>query len=208
VTSLALATGTANQLIAAGAVVTGAIIGGLITLFTTRQQNQHAREERETAAQAARRARAAEILGRVRTFLTDAHPERIGFNVNPETTPKVLEALKVRLNTLRDELSIFAAGADDDRVLNRAAELEVSLFNTVHSVSWHASDLLSHRDLEPTYSQAMREHLRASILVRIVLDLTRGRDTAELEAELHRVDEQSPGATGADQGGPGGEPNA
>jgi hypothetical protein len=65
-------------------------------------------------------------------------------NVNPVTTPEKMEALRLRLDTLRDELSVFSAAADDDR-MNRTAEFEVALFNTFHKVSWHASDLLRDR---------------------------------------------------------------
>jgi hypothetical protein len=52
-------------------------------------------------------------------------------NVNPVTTPEKMEALRLRLDTLRDELSVFSAAADDDR-MNRTAEFEVALFNTFH----------------------------------------------------------------------------
>jgi hypothetical protein len=47
----------------AGAALAGTIIGGLITFFTRSA-------ERKAEAEAARRARVAEFIGRVRTFLT------------------------------------------------------------------------------------------------------------------------------------------
>jgi hypothetical protein len=174
------------------------LIGGLITLLTTGLQNRHARAERKAEVAAERRKRAAEILGRVRTFLTDIEPVRIGFNVDPNRTPDEMQALAARLNTLRDELSIFAAGADDDRVMARAADLEVALFNAFNRVSWHARELLSHgtRPLD-SYNAAQHEHLRASTLSRIVLDLVRRRDVTELEGVLQELDEKKSGAEAA-----------
>jgi hypothetical protein len=194
---LALASETTSAVIAAGAALGGAVIGGLITLFTSSLQNRHARAEREDAAAAARRARAAEILGRVRTFLTDIDPARVGFNVNPETTPEEMKALAGRLNTLRDELSVFSAAADDDRVMDAAAKLEVALFNTFNRVSWHARDLLTHGGGLDSFNSAQREHVRATTLVRIVLDLVRDRDVVELETQLRRLGGEKPGNIGA-----------
>jgi hypothetical protein len=189
---LGLAPETTNQLIAAGAALGGPIIGGVITLIGTVLQNRHARRERQAEAAAARRERAAAILGRVRTFLTDANPERIGINVNAERTPQELEELSARLGALRDELSMFAGADEDDRVMAQTAELEVALFNTLYWVRWHASDLLRHRDPLDSLRTAQHWHLRATALVRIVLDLVRGRDVAELEDGLRQLDETKP----------------
>lgn len=185
---LALASATTNQLITAGAALGGAIIGGLITLRTTAIQNRYAREAREAEAASARRARAAEILGRVRVFLTDVDPARIGINVNAETTPQQLEALGVRLNVLRDELSMFAVSFDDGTVMGRTGQLEVALFNTFHHSGWHASDLLRNRDALVSLEVAQRWHLQAALLAGIVLDLVRGRDVTEFEDALAKID--------------------
>jgi hypothetical protein len=185
---LALASDTTNQLIAAGAALGGAIIGGLLTFMTALIQNRQAREAREAEAANARRARAGEILGRVRVFLTDVDPARIGINVNKETTPNQLEALGVRLNVLRDELAMFAASFDDDAVMTRIAQLEVALFNTFNQSSWHASDLLRNRDALVSLEVAQGWHGQAGLLVRIVLELVRGRDVADLEAALAKID--------------------
>jgi hypothetical protein len=120
----------------------------------------------------------------VRVFLTDIVPERIGFNVNPEGTPALMDSLGTRLHTLREELSVFAATDEDDQVMDRTGKLEVALYSTYHWVGWHASDLLNHRDSLNSLHQARREHFRATTLVRIVLDLVRGRDVTEIEALL------------------------
>ncbi len=96
---LLLAADTTTLIAALG----GTLIGGLISLLTTWLQNRHARAERQADAVAARRARVAEILGRVRVFLTDVEPARVGFNVNAERTPMEMDALAGRLNMLRDE---------------------------------------------------------------------------------------------------------
>lgn len=119
--------------------------GSLGTLTATSVGNRHASREREAVAADARRQRAASILGRVRTFLTDIEPERIGFNANLETTPTELDGLAVRLSALRDELSVFAAGDPDDRVMGMASKLESTLFNAFIRVRWHARDLLTHQ---------------------------------------------------------------
>jgi hypothetical protein len=71
--------------------------------------------------------------------------------------------------------------------MSRSAELEVALFNTFHWVSWHASDLLRHRDSQHSLREAQLAHLRATTLIRIVLDLVRGRDVSKLEAELESI---------------------
>jgi hypothetical protein len=189
---LAVAAETTNQLIAAGAALGGAIVGGVITLVGTVLQNRHATGERKAQAATARRERAAAVLGQVRTFLTDADPERIGINVNAERTPQELDALTVRLSALRDELSMFAGADEDDRVMKHAADLEIALFNTVHWVKWHVSDLLRNRDALASLSDAQWWHLRATALVRIVLDLVRGRDITKLEGGLLELDQTKP----------------
>ena len=188
---LALAADTSSQVITAGAALCGAIIGVLGTLATTVWQDRRAQAVRKADAETARRERAAAILGRVRTFLTDADPVRIGINVNPETTPQALEALKGRLDTLRDELSVFGAAADDDRVMVRAAELEVALFSTFHFVTWHAHDLLGHvNNVLRSLERAQLWHLKANTLVTLVLDLVRGREVAELEHAVAESEKQ------------------
>lgn len=112
--------------------------------------------------------------------------------MNPATTPKEMEALARRLNMLRDELSVFAAADDDDRVVDTTAKLEVALFNTFNRASWHAHDLLTRSGGLDSYNEAKREHVRATALVRIVLDLVRGREIEALEAQLRRLDEEKP----------------
>jgi hypothetical protein len=61
---------------AAVAAIGGAFIGTVGTLDATWLQNRHAEGERKATAAAASRHRAAEILGRVRTFLTDIDPRK------------------------------------------------------------------------------------------------------------------------------------
>lgn len=92
---------------------------------------------------------------------------------------------------LRDELLVFAAADEDERVATATAKLEVAIYNTFHFVSWHARDLLTHRDAAlDMFKHAEHEHLKAMTLERLVLDLLRGRDVAELEAELRTLGEQ------------------
>jgi hypothetical protein len=190
--ALTLANDSTTALIAAGAALGGTIIGGLITFGTAWFQTRDARAQRAAEAAAARRDRAAAILGRVRTFLTDIEPARIGINVNPETTPQTMEALALRRDTLREELSIFAAAAEDDRLMDRAGKLEVALFNVYHWVHWHAHDMLRHAGGLHSLHMAEWEHAKATVLVRIVHDLVRGRDVAEAEAALQRLEDAKP----------------
>jgi hypothetical protein len=159
------------------------------TLLGTWLQLRHARREQKAAAAAARRQRAAEILGRVRTLLQDLEPARIGANVNREWTPSEMNDLKRRWLPLRDELSVFAAADEDPRVTDAAGRLEAAVFNTHNQVSLHVRELLTRRGSGlDAYEQARKEHLRATVLVRIVLDLLRKRDVAELEARLQEID--------------------
>jgi hypothetical protein len=127
----------------------------------------------------------------VRTLLQDLEPTRIGVNLNKETTPAQLTEIERRWSPLRDELSVFAASDEDPRVTDAAGRLEVAVFNTHNRVSWHVHDLITPRPGSPTldmYEQAKEEHLRATVLVRIVLDLVRGRDVAEFESVLEEID--------------------
>jgi hypothetical protein len=62
---LAVAAETTNQLITLAAALGGAIIGGALALVGTERQNRHATAERKAVASAARRERAAAVLGRV-----------------------------------------------------------------------------------------------------------------------------------------------
>jgi hypothetical protein len=72
--------------------------------------------------------------------------------------------------------------------MGRTAQLEVALFNTFNQSSWHASDLLRNRDALASLQVAQRWHLQALILARMVLELVRGRDVADLEAALVKND--------------------
>lgn len=161
-----------------------AVIG---TLGATLLQLRSSRRERAIQAAAERRSRAAEILGRVRTLLADLDPTRVAFNIR-ETTPEQLEAIEKRWLSLRDDLSVFAARDEDQRVTDAASELEIGVSNTISRVAWHVDNLLTHRGAAETYQDAVLEHLRATAYVRIVHDLVRGRDVAELEQTLQRID--------------------
>jgi hypothetical protein len=80
--------------------------------------------------------------------------------------------------------------------------LEVALFNRFNQVGWHARDLMTRSGGLDSCSRAKQEHLRAMILVRIVLDLVRGRDAAALEKELRRLDEEKPSTSVATEPNP------
>ena len=160
------------------------------TIAATLFQLRHARRERAAQDQAARRARAAEVLGRVRTLIADLEPTRLGFNVN-EGTPAELQAIRERWALLRDQVSVFAAGDEDAAVTDAAAKLEVAVSNTLNRVAWHVHDLLAGgAHAGDMYEQALNEHTRAVARVRIVLDLVRGRDVSELEEEILRLDDR------------------
>ena len=173
------------------------VVAVLGTLAATALQHRYARRDRKTQEQAERRRRAANVLGPVRTLLADLEPTRVGFNVNEET-PKQLKAVEERWATLRDEVSVFAAGEEDPRVMDAAAKLEVGVSNTINRVGWHVHDLLAGgvRALD-TYEQARQQHAEATVRVRIVLDLVRGRDVAQVEQTLKQL--EAGGATGGQQ---------
>jgi hypothetical protein len=54
----------------------------------------------------------------------------------PRRHQKQLDELRIRLDVLRNELSMFAATFDDDDVMARTAQLEVALFNPFNQASW------------------------------------------------------------------------
>ena len=166
----------------------GAAIGASTTLGVTYIQDRLARRDRKAEAQAARRARAANVLGRVRILLADLEPTRLGFNVN-ENSPEQLRAINARWLSLREEVSVFAAGDEDPIVMDAAAKLDVAVSNTINRASWHIHDLRTGgAHAGDMYQLAVEEHAAATARVRLVLDLVRGRDVAELEQTLQELE--------------------
>jgi hypothetical protein len=159
------------------------------TLLGTWFQLRHARRQREETAQADLLVRAAAVLGPVRTLLTDLDPDRIAFNINGES-PQRLRDLEQRWMPLRDALSTFAASASNPRVTNAGAKLEVAVSNTFHRLSWALSELLDPGGERPSamLEQGRREHLRATILTRALLDTVRGEDVTALLAQADDAD--------------------
>jgi hypothetical protein len=130
------------------------------------------------------------VLGPTRTLLSDAEPMRIGANFNHETTPSLLETLEQRWTALRDELSVFAAEDDDPEVTEAAAALEVAVSSLLNRLAWYVAGLL-HRRTQPLdmYKLAGLHWAASEALLRIVLDLVRGRDVSEVRETLAEVRE-------------------
>jgi hypothetical protein len=69
--------------------------------------------------------------------------------------------------------------------------LEAAVSALLAWVERHAYDLLQQRGAVDSYNKAMREFARAPTLVRIVLDLVRGRDVTALRATLERIEREA-----------------
>jgi hypothetical protein len=108
-------------------------------------------------------------------------------NVNPVTTPEKMEALRLRLDTLRDELSVFSAAADDDRH-EQNGRIRSRAVQHVPLGELACERPPKRQDAVDPYNAAEEVHLKALTLVRIVLDLVRGRDVAQLEAQLRQLE--------------------
>ena len=162
-------------------------IAVLGTLAATLLQVRHARGQAERDAASARRSRAGQVLGRVRTLLADIEPDRIVINLHPDRTPRDLAAIEARWAPLRDELSIFAAADESPDVTADAAKLEVAVGNTLNRLGWEVQDRLTHVHSKETLEQARTEWTLANILIRIMLDRVRGVDVAELQARVDQI---------------------
>jgi hypothetical protein len=157
------------------------------TLAATWLQLRHARRESERADTARHRERAGEVLGRVRTLLVDLDPDRIAVNVSDET-PAWLMRTEQRWESLREELSIFAASQADARVMDAASKLEIAISRTLNWARWLVHDLLRHRDWQEAHRHLTWDRLRALSLTRIILLLVRDQDVADLRVALRTLD--------------------
>jgi hypothetical protein len=145
--------------ITAVAALGGQAIAGLI-----QGRNQEHVEARQ------RRHQAAEILAEARAFLTDASPDRLGINANPERSPEVLRELGDRRERIRIPLLTLAGSHPSPTVRDLAQRLELEMAGTLHMAGWFVSDLLRNRDVESARETANQHHAEALRLLDRLLD--------------------------------------
>ncbi len=120
-------------------------------------------QERVQARQ--RRDRAAEVLAEVRAYLTDATPDRLGFNASEERSPQTLVALRERRDRFRVPLLTLAGSHPSAAVRSLARQLEVAVANTQVADEWFIGDLLGRTsDARPAREEAIRQHEKAGRL--------------------------------------------
>lgn len=159
------------------------------TLRATALTSKYAREEADRKAAAARKERAAGIIGRLRTLLADAHPDKVLFNFERERTSGDVLRMKERFEPLRDELSIFAAADHDTRVSDFASKLQSEVSNLLNDLAWIVAYKVRNKDTAAEREAALLRHKRTLTLARAVLDLVHGRQTSDDVKELAALDE-------------------
>jgi hypothetical protein len=142
--------------------VLGVAVTGVLTLagvFLGHWLSAHRSEqEREAAARERWRELAFSVLGPLGTWLTDAHPDRLGINADREASSDVFAELRGRCNGMREQLATLAVGLPTDRGRDLAGRLEVAIFNSLVSSQWFVHDLLNHRDTTEPREKAKSEH--------------------------------------------------
>jgi hypothetical protein len=127
---------------------------------TDRQRQADAadrRDERRTLDMEQWRDVGAEILGRVREFVTDVHPHRVTINFQPGTEQEVMKALNAKWEGLREPIARLAVGHPSSRARELADEISSGLHRTLNWVGWAVSDLARHAAFPDSLGEAMKE---------------------------------------------------
>jgi hypothetical protein len=141
--------------ITALAALGGQAIAGLI---------QGSNQERVEAMQ--RREQAAEVLAEVRAYLTDATPDRLGFNASKDRSPQTLRELRQRRDQFRIPVLTLAHSHPSQEVRDLARRLDVAVANTQISGEWFISDLLGRTgDSRQAREDAISHHTEALSLL-------------------------------------------
>jgi hypothetical protein len=115
------------------------------------------REQRRAADMAQWRDSAADVLGRVREFMTDVHPQRVTFNYRPGTEQEIMQALNAKWEALREPTARLAIGHPSARARELADEVVSGLHRTLNWVGWALSELAGHRSFTQFLDEAMKE---------------------------------------------------
>ncbi|MBA3737497.1 MAG: hypothetical protein H0W97_02920 [Actinobacteria bacterium] len=112
-----------------------------------------------TAAIQARWAeRAADALADLEILLTDAHPDRVAFNMDRETIAGDVASLRDRGTLVRREVAVLAVGHPDATIRTDAKALQVGIFNALGSLGGFMRDMVQHADTDDSRVEALKDH--------------------------------------------------
>jgi hypothetical protein len=110
--------------------------------------------------------RDAEVIGPVYSLISDAHPDRLAFNLSRDVDVQRerMEALRLRGNTAVGGLYVMAAGHPDGNVRSVSRDLAVDVQNALTSAGWFIHDMTQDRD-QGYRDTAMGDHQKARDLL-------------------------------------------
>jgi hypothetical protein len=114
-------------------------------------------DERRTLDMAQWRDVGADVLGRVREFMTDVHPQRVTINFQRGTEREIMQALNAKWETIREPISRLAVGHPSARARELADEVSSGLHRTLNWTGWAVSDLAQHAPIADSMAEAMKE---------------------------------------------------
>jgi hypothetical protein len=113
-----------------------------------------------------------DVLGPVSILLSDANPDRLGFNVSRDMTvqDERMADLRQRANASSGQLLTMAASHPNKEARKLADELAVATGNAITSASWFIRDLVNDRALDYR-DTALADHAKAQDLLNRLRDV-------------------------------------
>lgn len=115
------------------------------------------REDRHAVDMAQWRDTGADVLGRVREFMTDVHPQRVTINFQPGAEQQVMQSLNAKWEAIREPIARLAVGHPSARARELADEVSTGLHRTLHWTGWAVSDLARHASIADAMAEGMKE---------------------------------------------------
>jgi len=137
-----------------GVGASAALAGGFIGAWVQGRNQQRTERDR-------RRERAAEILAQARALLTEAHPDHVVFDANPEASPQTFDEFGDRWQGIRVPLLTLSTIGESERVRGLARQLEPAIANALSRAAFLVGGVLHGQDLLNTREVAIRDHSQA-----------------------------------------------
>jgi hypothetical protein len=165
-----------NDSVIVGLFTLGGVLGTALINIWQRSQDRKAeaqrrkedRQERERERLAAEmaliRSEGASILARAQSFLTEAHPHRLGFNVNIENWTGHALHLTETWEALRDPIGTLAVRLPTEDGRDLAEAFSVALHNVWQRGTWLLSMMARHEDYKEWLKGSMEWWEKASNL--------------------------------------------
>jgi hypothetical protein len=115
------------------------------------------RAERQAADMAKWRNVGADVLGRVREFMNDVHPDRVMINIQKGAEKSTSDKLFAKWETLREPISQLAIGHPSATARELADEVSSGMHRILHWVVWTLSDFAANRSFTEALSQAKKD---------------------------------------------------